>query len=400
MALPLWTFPPNWGSSFKETLDWLTDVLQSPSGAEQRRALRLAPRRSFSFEVLVNRAERTRFDLWAHVLGAQPLALPIWADAQYLGTSVAAGGSSIAASTAGYDFTAGGLAVLASEDLVTCELVGVDQVTAGGLILVAPTLHAWPVGSRLLPVRKALLQTLPEPVRMTDELARASVSFELIEPCAWPAQLPATLYRGKPVLESRPDESNDLTLGYERLTQRLDNEVGIPRITDTSGYGFVLQQHAWALWGRDEHTAFRSLLYGLRGRQAAIWVPTHAADLVAAGQTQGQTLQVQPCCYADIVKTGKARMGRQDIRIELVTGEALHRRITTAAAGATLETLALDQALPAGVSASAITRISFMALCRLAEDSAEITHHTDADGLAKSTLKFRGVRADLEAASA
>lgn len=399
MALPLWTFPPNWSNSFKETLEWLTDVLQSPSGAEQRRALRLAPRRSFSFEVLVDRAERTRFDLWAHVLGAQPLALPIWPDAQYLGTPVAAGSGAIVASTAGYDFAAGGFAVLASEDLGICELVGVDQVTSGGLTLAVPTLGTWPTGSLLLPARKAQLQSLPEPVRLTDELARSNVSFELLEPCTWPAQLPATLYRGKPVLESRPDESNDLTLGYERLTQRLDNQAGIPRITDTSGYGFVLQQHAWAMWGREEHTAFRSLLYGLRGRQAAIWVPTHAADLVAAGQTQGQTLQVQPCCYADIVNTGKARMGRQDIRIELVTGEALHRRITTAAAGATLETLALDQALPAGVSASAISRISFMALCRLADDSAEITHHTDADGLGKATLKFRGVRADLEAAS-
>lgn len=399
MALPLWSFPPNWGGSFNETLEWLTDVLQSPSGAEQRRALRLAPRRSFSFEVLVHQAARTRFDLWSHVLGAQPLALPIWTDAQHLGTLVASGSNAIVASTAGYDFAAGGQAMLASEDWAACELLDVDQVTAGGLTLAAPTLQSWPAGSRLLPVRKALLQSLPEPVRLTDELGRASVSFELIDPSSWPAQLPATLYRGKSVLESRPDESNDLTLGYERLTQRLDNEVGIPRITDTSGYGFVLQQHAWALWGRDEHTAFRSLLYGLRGRQASIWVPTHAADLVAAGQVQGQTLQVRPCGYADLITTGKARMGRQDVRIELATGEALHRRITAAAAGGTLETLALDQALPAGVSASAITRISFIALCRLADDRAEISHHTDADGLAKATLKFRGVRADLEAAS-
>ena len=395
--MPLWTFPPNWGSSFKETLEWLTDVLQSPSGAEQRRALRLAPRRSFSFEVLVNKTERARFDLWAHVLGAQSLALPIWTDAQYLDTPVAAGSKAIVASTAGYDFAAGGLAVLASDEMDTWELVDVDQVSVAGLTLASPALRSWPAGTRLLPARKAVLKTLPEPVRLTDELARVSVSFELLEPSSWPAQLPATLYRGKPVLESRPDESDDLTLGYERLTQRLDNQVGIPRITDTSGYGFVLQQHAWALWGRQEHTDFRSLLYGLRGRQVAIWVPTHAADLIVAGQVQGQTLQVQPCGYADLMTTGKARMGRQDIRIELVTGEALHRRITTAAAGATLETLALDQALPAGVSASAISRISFMALCRLADDSAEITHHTDADGLAKSTLKFRGVRADLEA---
>ena len=77
MALPLWTFPPNWNSPIKETLEWLTDVLQSPSGAEQRRALRLAPRRSFTFEVLVHQAQRTRADLWAHVLGAQVPRNPV-----------------------------------------------------------------------------------------------------------------------------------------------------------------------------------------------------------------------------------------------------------------------------------------------------------------------------------
>ena len=39
-------FPPDARGDIVETLAWQTDVLRSTSGAEQRRALRLAPRRT------------------------------------------------------------------------------------------------------------------------------------------------------------------------------------------------------------------------------------------------------------------------------------------------------------------------------------------------------------------
>ncbi|RCH01933.1 hypothetical protein CSC36_6591 [Pseudomonas aeruginosa] len=38
-----------------------------------------------------------------------------------------------------------------------------------------------------------------------------------MEPSAWPELMPATTYRGRPVLEQRPDESEDLTSSYQRL---------------------------------------------------------------------------------------------------------------------------------------------------------------------------------------
>jgi hypothetical protein len=389
-----WPFAANWDSPVKESLAWLTDVLQSPSGAEQRRALRLAPRRSFAFDVLVHAADRSMFDLWVHARGAQPVALPIWPDVQLLPVALPADGQAVECRTVGFDFAAGSMAMLLGAGPHDVELLHIDRVTPTGFDLVEPVLRDWPAGSRLFPARAARLTELPAPVRLTDQLARASLAFELLEPCSWPAAMPATLYRGRPVLESRPDESTDLTHGFERLTLRLDNEVGIPRVTDTAGRSFVLQQHAWALWGREEHAAFRGLLYGLRGRQAALWVPTHAADLVVAGTAAGTTLQVQRCGYAEL---GAGRMGRQDLRIELVDGTALHRRVVSAVASAELETLTLDVPLPAGLGAMDVQRISFLALCRLADDSVEISHLTDADGLARATLKFRGVRADLEA---
>lgn len=43
--IPVWPIEPNWNEPVKETLEWLTDIMTSPTGAEQRRCLRKYPRK-------------------------------------------------------------------------------------------------------------------------------------------------------------------------------------------------------------------------------------------------------------------------------------------------------------------------------------------------------------------
>lgn len=391
MTLPLWPFTPNWASPVTETLAWLTDVLQSRTGAEQRRALRLAPRRSFGASVMAHKHERTLFDLWVHTRAGDTLALPIWPDVQLLAAPVAMGASAVPCRTEGFDFVAGGMAALVGDDALDAELLAVDVVTPTGITLADVTQQAWPAGARLYPVRAARFAELPAVTRKTDELLTAELRFALMEPCDWPAQLPATLYRDAPVLGQRPNEVRDLTHGYERLTELLDNDTGVPAVTDTAGRGFCVQQHRFTVYGRAEQTALRALLYALRGRQRACWVPTHAADLQPV-TVSGTTLTVRRCGYTDHAPLAP---GRRDLRIELASGAPLHRRITGAVAVGANEQLALDGAA-LGVSAPAITRVSFMQLMRLASDDVEIEHTTDADGLASTMVTWRSLRDDLE----
>ena len=56
----LWQVEPDWTNGITETLEWKTDILQSYSGAEQRIARRLSPRRTFEFTILINGNERAR----------------------------------------------------------------------------------------------------------------------------------------------------------------------------------------------------------------------------------------------------------------------------------------------------------------------------------------------------
>lgn len=388
----LWTFTPNWEEPVGERLSWLTDVLSSRTGAEQRRALRLSPRRSFSASVVAHGAERTLFDLWVNTRAGSSLALPIWPDVQLLDAQLMAGALAVDCRTAGFDFTEGGMAALLGSGAHDAELVAVDAVTPSGVVLAAGTQRTWPTGTRLYPVRVARFAEMPTVTRKTDELLTAEVSFALMEPCDWPAQLPTDLYRGAPVFNRHPDETKDLTLGYERLSQVLDNSVGLPLVTDTAGWSFCVQQHRFVVHGRSDQTALRSLLYGLRGRQRACWLPTHAADFVPLA-TNGASLTVLRCGYADLAAMAP---GRRDLRIELTNGIALHRRITAAVAIDDTEVLTLDGGA-LGVAASSIARVSFMRLMRLATDEVEIEHITDADGVASTAVTWRGLRDDLEA---
>lgn len=389
-----WAFAPDWADGVLERLTWATDILQSESGVEQRRAIRLAPRREFEAPLLVEGRERQLLDLALFGWGSRIWALPLWPDIQLLGQPLAAGATRLACATGGLDFAVGGLALLRGESAFACEVVEVAGIDASGLDLARPTQQAWPAGARLYPARPAQLLEPPSLTRLTDTAQRVEVRFQLMEASDWPAVLPATLYRGRPVFEQRPDESQELTTSVARLTSTLDNGAAIPRVTDVAGMAFPMRGHRWLGLGRAERGALRSLLYALRGRQVPVWLPSHAADLtpVATVSAVATTIDVANVGYT---RFGQSRPGRRDLRIELWDGTAFHRRITgSTELSADVERLALDSPLGVQIEPVDVLRIGWLTLCRLDSDSLEIHHETDSEGVANCSMTFRGVRDD------
>ncbi len=387
-----WAFVPDWGDGVTETLGWATDILQSESGMEQRRAIRLAPRREFGAGMLVDGRERQLLDLQLFGWGSRVWALPIWPDVQLLQVGVPIGTTSITCATTGRDFVGGGLALLRSESAFGVEVVEVLSVGPSGLTLKRATQQAWPAGTRLYPARPAQLIEQPSSTRLTDRADRLDARFLIVEACEWPPVMPTTLYRGWPVLEERPEESEDQTRTYQRLLLELDSGSAIPMTTDTAGRAFPVMQQRWLLAGRAEQSAYRSLVYALNGRQAALWVPTHAEDLTLAAvvTSVATTLDIEAIGYT---RFAMARPGRRDIRIELHDGTVLHRRITgSTELSADVERLAIDSTLGRQVEPADVRRISWLVLCRMDSDSVTIDHETDADGIARSAIMFRGVR--------
>lgn len=382
----------DWSKPISESLQWLTDILQSTTGYEQRRSLRLTPRINYQAEFLIYDAERQYFDLAMIGWGAKTFALPVWNQQQWLKTAHNIGALILYCDTTHRNFRANRLATLRGQTAFENETVEIESVLVDRLILKRPLQRNWAKGTCLSPAVTAQLSNPPNLIKRTDRMMRTSVVLTVTDAVDHIELLPATMYRNYPVLEEKPNEQNDLTHSYERLLSQLDNKIGLPLQKDIGQSAFGLYQYDWMTYGRVQQANLRALFYALRGSQKAIWLPTFSNDLTVKSviTASSQSIDVQWCGYS---RFGLKQLGRQDIQITLKNKTVLYRRITSATeVSGTIERLAVDQTFPNQINMTDIVNISFISLCRLSNDTLTFEHINDSDGIAKASVTWRGVR--------
>jgi len=388
-----WALTPDYSNPVSEKLAWKTDRLRAWTGSEQRRALRIAPRRTVSFSTPMTKFEKQYVENQLFAWSALTWALPIWWDGQYLSANVAPGDLAIPCDTIDRDFVAGGLAILLL-NASTYEVLQIESLTTTQLNLPRIVVGTWPRGSKLYPVRAAKMLTSTRITRSHMSYAELAPSFQIDEPCDWPAATGLATYRGAPVLEDSPDTDQTAEGSYERETFTIDTETGALTVIDTAQIGFPTNSHNWFLKGKTARAKFRSLLYLLKGAQGEIWVPSYEADVTVVSDIASGDLNIRVALAGFGLFAGV--LNREDIRIEMTSGTIYYRRITGSTQdSASTELLSINAALGVVVPAAAIRRISFMALSTLASDEITIDHLTGIRGIAVSATPFRAVNHDV-----
>ncbi|HAT1683653.1 TPA: phage tail protein [Klebsiella oxytoca] len=377
-----------------ETLSWKTDILASQNGAEQRIARRLSPRRTLEFQVMAAGSDRQRLEADLFHFGSRVWSVPVFMDVASLAQPIPPGALSLPLSPRGRDILPGSNLLLRTgsgmtDDTETVEVSALDDTS---VTLKRPVTRYWPAGTRLYPLRSALLTDMPVLTRKTDGVATAQVRFRFsghqdVDDSHVP---PPVRYRGFPVLEPGSDWSEDLTGQYTRLLAEFDSDSGVATQMDLAGRAFTLQRHHWLMAGRETQTALRALFYQLCGRQRPVWVGSQCSDFTPLSMT-GSVMTIMAC---GISRFGP-RPGRQDIRIETGKGVYYRRLISAAAADGATEHLTLDGEGLVFVQRDFL-KVSWLTLCRMDSDDIAWKHITDADGAADITVNFRGVRDELE----
>ncbi|EJG2382498.1 hypothetical protein AM381_RS20220 [Raoultella ornithinolytica] len=388
-----WMADPDWSRGVTETLEWKTDVLQSPTGAEQRISRRLSPRRTFEFTTLVHDTGRQRFEnmLWQGCAGTW--AMPVYPDVFALPAAVSSGVTALSMPTAGRDFTVGGTVLLKTDEspAATSRMVTIAGIAGNVLQLASPLTDSWPAGTLVYPVRPAVLAEPPSLSRLTDTATTAQVRFRIAEHNAFSDAPVLTQYRGHPVLESETDWGESVSGSYQPLIRELDNSSSIPYRLDTAGRPFWRQTHNWFTVNRQAQTSLRQLLWYLRGRQRPIWVPGQTLDFSPRSAISGNSVDVLEAGFTEL----GIRPGRRDICILLADGTRYYRRIADVSLVSGAERLVLDgDAI--NTDSHPIVSVSLMTLARQDTDSVSWEHVTDADGVARVATTFTGVRDELE----
>ncbi|WFC43260.1 hypothetical protein [Pseudoxanthomonas sp. SE1] len=381
-----WAFPV--GGEMAEQLEWETDALSAETGPDQTRRLRAFPRVLLRFEGLEAGEARRWLEsmLWHHGGGRWYVPLPN--DAARTTADAVMGAEALEAPTAHARYAEGGYALLQGEGVRDIEVVQVASAVGDTIGLAEPTERAWPTGTRITPVRLGRLTGAVGLGRFTaDATGLYQVQFRLDEPLDGEADFGDAVYRGYPVLEWRPVWTADPTWSPEHALVAFDEGVAPPAVADLVGQARDRQVLQFALTDADEVVAFRALLYALGGRWAPIWVPTWAQDLrvVASVANGATTLDVE----GPLPSAFPLASNRRDLRIELVDGSVLYRRITAAVAHTpTVDRLTLDAPIATGFTASAVALVSYLVLSRQDADI-NVLRHFDWQTV-QCELTFRG----------
>ncbi len=389
--IPHWTILPNWRTPVLERLECLTAILASPSGAEQRYAVRWSPRRMFEPLVTPVGPLRTLFDMAVGAVGVSSWYVPVWHDGQTTTETLGIGDTTLNCETLYREFRAGGFAMLWADEFRS-EVLEVASATGGVLTFVTGPVASWPAGTRLFPTVKARLTDMPDMSRKGPRAMENSLRFmvethnDFVDP---DVTLAFPTYAGFSVLTTAPDEGQDITHGRMRMLEELDSDSGLSRRYDTAGLDFTLQRHHWLNLGRQEHAELRTLFYTLDGRRNLIWLPTFANDFeITDAALSGDTnIKVRLCGFTAF---GGARFSRDRIWIRLRNGTNIFRQIT----GSSLttgerETIQLDSALGTAFAPADVAQVCFLALSRLDSDTMEIEHYTGTNGASRVALTFR-----------
>lgn len=391
--LPVFSFRANWREPMAERLAFLTDVLAASEGAEQRRSVRQTPRRSFEADFLLTGRERTFWDLFINALGGGEVVAPLyWETVTIPATLTATVSDRINFDTTLREWThhAGYLALLIGNSALDYEVVEIAAVDAGGVDLTAPPARSWPKGTRLLPLRRAVLDQVGDVEQPSAGVGRVTAQLRIVGPNPWtPAADASPVYLGLPVFLSEPNWVEDLTAQQDREIALLDTGVGVTYQVDATGRVLLGQSHRWFLPGRENLAAFRDLIYRHRGRAGAFWLPTFKADLTLAANVTAAATQivVENVGYG---YTGGPTSGRQYVAIKHSGGTIL-RKVLSVVPGTTTATekLNLDAALGLALSPGQVLRISFADTARFDTDEFEIVHYGGVDAHHDASALFR-----------
>ncbi len=392
--LPVFPFKVNWKSGISERLEWKTDILGDLVGNEQRRGLRLHPRREFEVTLTLWDGERSFLDLWLHRMVGAEFLFPIWHDSVRAAQAAPQGQKTIWVDTEGLEFRIGSYGLLRGLTAMQFERFQIAEVHADRIVAVDDLVADWPKGTRVEPLVRGQMSDQTRTTLASSRASETQALFETTRAQEYDEGVdPFDQYLGIPVLTTQPNRSDQLDVQHIWSFYDSDSQTGRRYRKSEEGRAKTSQKHSWFLHGRLAKAEFRQFLYRMKGALGPVWLPTFNDDMTVA-QDAGvgaTTLYINEIGFA---YTGGPTSGREYIAIQTTTGWLYRRVLGTAAAPAGQERLVLNAPFPTGLQRKNIRRVCWMDTARLENDRIEFNHINAADGLSTVSSIFKAFRND------
>lgn len=338
MARPHEVFPfsPNWKEAVRETHEFRTEMITSRSGREQRRALRLNPRRSFEYTTLLANGAQERFSHMMATRQEQAFLAPHPTDFVLLSSSLSA-----AATTTTVDQYAGwispGVTLIISGPNGEAEALDVTAYAHPTIQFDKAPSRRWDLGSRL---HAAVWTRLTDSIRSmlyTNNVGVATVRHDL-EP-GLNAEILAgtapTSWNGRELFTMKPDWAERPQLDFETTRELLDYGFGrkhwvIPRDFNTRTLRLTFVGRT-----KTECAQIVQFFHRMKGQQGEFYMasPNQELTAIASITAGGTTLKI---AGTDYLKPYDTKLGSYpvdpvncNVAVRLKNGTVLYRKIAS-----------------------------------------------------------------------
>lgn len=391
LTYPVFLADPNWKNGIDERIEWYTDVLESETGAEQRRAVRRYPRRSIEASFLRWEQNRTILDAMVAGIGTAPALIPMWHDMTGTLEEEVAGSTRLTGNFVDKDFTVGGV-ILIRHDMTWEYEVNVIAAMTDDTITLQTGLQLDTIrGTRLYPLKVGRNLEGFNGSLITDQVATYQVRFELtekydIEP-SW-GSMPVYDRTGLHIFRVPDNWASSNQITDTRKSYTFDNLTGLLSVVDPGGQSSGSAKKSYTITGRDEDRKLRQLLFMLQGRTRTFHLPLGTNDFILVRDISPAdgAIIVRRCGYTQYL--GGNQAVKRDILVELYNGTAIPTTIISSRIVGDEEWLFLSQSIPA-TKMSDVLRIGYMPVARLDVDSVEIHRLTDGAGVSQLSLTFK-----------
>lgn len=387
-----------------ESLEWLTDVIRTANGYEQRHAVRTYPRRKIALEYFFT--EQDVFAKFTSLLTdwtSRTFGIPLWWETRSLSADAASAQASVSVGS-GFEyseFKVGGLAMVYQDNADGSRTAEVLQIltvdSPAGLTFTSNLTNSYDADSSF--VVPVLSCTLEAPMRQSTPASALGTTFTGVfraQDNISVIDAEQTIYQTLDNAQGEPapilDDDNILEQGnlsedWQQALQYVDEGTGPFTLYSQELLARRSSPFTWLAETAAEMYEIKRLFYYLRGRLRNAWVPTFREDFILAEDAADSANAIK-VYNTDAWKYHDGAPPFNGLVIRRLNGTVSYHRITGIADATTespaAETVSITPAISGLLETTAVDRIELMHYVRLNTDRVEIEHRwngTDDDNM-------------------
>lgn len=368
----VWPHEPNWASPVETTVQFMTEIVRSRNGQEQRIAQRYEPRMGLEYDMAGRREANRDFQRQVYSNIREEIIMPVWSARALV---VAASGATVRVTEAQWWMEPG--AILCVLHNRKAESAVIANRSGNTITLETPLADPWPSGARVYEGVIGRIEPKVTWTARTSEVSTIPLAFAVTpgkEPIHGTGAVGA-VFDGKEVFDHPVNWASNGRMEIEDPRAVIDYEFGTHEVLHNIAFPTITRRFEMLARSVEDAKRLENFFRRHKGRQRSFYVANTQRDLLpVSGISAGaKTLIVEDREVADYLNSNTVHRA---IALKTPSG-VRYNRIESTTKGSATTILSLRDAWPETVPERLLGKCSFLNLANFGSDGFSLSWLSD-----------------------